>query len=115
VKYGGALVAGGALAGCSDLLGGNPKADSNSAGAQQYTVTIEPAGEVQFDAVPETWVAEGGAWVDMGVALGVEDGLLSTGSYPAPQMFYDEVGASIDRDASVSFWKDGGYDKEVFY
>ncbi|MDZ5812752.1 ABC transporter substrate-binding protein, partial [Halorubrum sp. AD140] len=80
-----------------------------------YEVDIEPAGNVSFDSVPETWVAEGGAWVDMGVALGVEDGILSNGSYPAPQLFYDVFDVSIDRDASVSFWKDGGYDKEVFY
>ncbi len=115
VKYGGALAAGGAIAGCSELLGSDSNSGSDESGTQSYTVTIEPSGEVEFESVPETWVAEGGAWVDMGVALGVHDGILSNGSYPAPQLFYDEFDVSIDRDASVSFWKDGGYDKEVFY
>ncbi|MFD1643782.1 ABC transporter substrate-binding protein [Halohasta litorea] len=115
IKYGGAVASGGLLAGCTGDDDSNASSDSGGSRDESYTVDIAPAGTVEFDAVPETWVAEGGAWVDMGVALGVEDGLLSTGSYPAPQLFYDEVDASIDRDASVSFWKDGGYDKEVFY
>ncbi|SIS13871.1 ABC transporter substrate-binding protein [Natronorubrum thiooxidans] len=109
MKYGGAVVGGGLLAGCTDDSG---QSASDTTG---YEVTIEPAGTVRFDDVPQTWVAEGGAWVDMGVALGVENGLLSTGSYPAPQFFYDELGVSFNRDASVEFWRDGGYDKEIFY
>jgi iron complex transport system substrate-binding protein len=122
VKYGGGVVSGGLLAGCTgDGSQSTPDTtesvtdDSTTSEEAGYEVTIEPAGTVHFDDVPQTWVAEGGAWVDMGVALGVEDGLLSTGSYPAPQLFYDELDVSFDRDVSVEFWRDGGYDKEVFY
>ncbi|WP_137290546.1 ABC transporter substrate-binding protein [Natronorubrum halophilum] len=113
IKYGGAVVGGGLLAGCTSGSGTGDTTDGST--DTSYEVYIEPAGNVRFDSVPETWVAEGGAWVDMGVALGVEDGILSNGSYPAPQLFYDVLDISIDRDASVSFWKDGGYDKEIFY
>lgn len=123
MKYGGAVVGGGLLAGCTGQTSPDSTptdtdtdtSDSSSATDSSYSVTIEPAGVVEFDAVPETFAATGGAWVDMAVALDVHDGVVSLGSYPAPQLFYDEVGISIDRDATQSYWKDGGYDKEIFY
>ena len=37
-----------------------------------YSVTMEPVGTVEFESVPETWVANNGSWADMGVALGLE-------------------------------------------
>lgn len=109
----------GALAGCTGT-GTNDESEAygdtaTTEESASYTVDIEPAGEVRFDSVPETWAAAGGAWVDMGVALGVADGVVSLGSYPAPQLFYDELDAAIDRDADEGYWRDGGYDKETFY
>jgi iron complex transport system substrate-binding protein len=89
VKYGGAIVAGGLLAGCS---GGD---DSTQAAAstttdvttteqstttdQSYTVEMAPVGEVTFESVPEKWVPYCGAYADMGVALGKADGLAGIG------------------------------------
>ncbi|WP_231185215.1 ABC transporter substrate-binding protein [Haladaptatus sp. DYF46] len=123
VKYGGVAIGGGLLAGCTDdsqsesaateTTGDSPATTTPEDGS--YSVTIEPAGEVKFESVPKTWAAAGGAWVDMGVALGVEDGIVSLGSYPAPQMFYEGYDVSLNRDSDVSYWRDGGYDKEIFY
>lgn len=51
VQTGAAVVGGGGLVGCSDFVGEESKARSESEGSKQYTVSIEPAGEVQFDGV----------------------------------------------------------------
>jgi len=44
-----------------------------------YEVTMEPVGTVEFDAVPERWVAYSPGYADMGVALGLGDGLAAVG------------------------------------
>ncbi|QLG26457.1 ABC transporter substrate-binding protein [Halorarum halophilum] len=73
-----------------------------------YTVSIDPVGEVSFDAVPETWVANNGSWADMGVALGVEPpkGVWLTSRYHT--QYYDEVdGVSVDTSGMVDLYQDG--------
>ena len=81
IKGGGALVGGGLLAGCAGRSkpGGGAN-DSNSSGGESttsgggnsYSVTMAPMGEVEFETVPETWIANNGSWADMGIALGQE-------------------------------------------
>lgn len=83
--------------------------------AQSYSVTIEPAGEVTFESVPETWVAENASWADMGVSLGLEPPLavVLTGEYRTHH-YEDVPGLSVDTEEMVSLWQDG-ISKELLY
>jgi len=140
-----ALVAGGSLAGCSgggstDTPAGESgdtatptdtptdtptpteaEATETPAGTASgvetpYSVSIEPVGEVTFDAVPETWVANNGSWADMGIALGLEPpkGVWLTSRYHTD--YYDSIpGVSVDKSDMVSLYQDGGVGKELFY
>lgn len=115
VKYGGAVVGGGLLAGCTgDSDGGSGTYSSTETTTEtlmettttedsSYTVTIEPAGEVSFDAVPETWVAENASWADMGVALGMSkpSAVVLTGEYRT--WHYEDIpGLSTSKEDMVS-------------
>ena len=86
--------------------------DSN----EPYTVAIAPVGDVEFESVPETWVANTGSWADMGVALGLEPpkGVWITGRYHT--QYYDDIpGVSVSKENMVSLWQDGALSKELFY
>ena len=81
-----------------------------------YSVSMAPVGEVQFDSVPETWVANNGSWADMGAALGVQPpkGVWLTGRYHTK--YYDDIpDVSVDKSGMVSLSSEGSVDKEVFY
>ncbi|WP_324663766.1 ABC transporter substrate-binding protein [Haloarcula sediminis] len=99
LRFGGALAAGGLLAGCSDFAG-QPGENGTPTGTGSYTVNMAPMGEVSFDEVPETWAAYDGGYADMAVALGQADGL--TGVSYADRYFryvYDELpGVSVDEE-----------------
>ncbi len=133
VRYGAAVVAGGMLAGCADSTTpaedtqeDSPTDTPSSAGSggsetqsesveTPYSVSIEPVGEVTFDSVPETWVANNGSWADMGIALGLEPpkAVWLTGRYHT--QYYDEVdGVSVDKSDMTSLYQDG-VSKELFY
>ncbi|NHN61080.1 MULTISPECIES: ABC transporter substrate-binding protein [Halorussus] len=82
---------------------------------ESYSVSMPPVGEVAFDGVPETWVANNGSWADMGVALGVEPpkAVWLTGRYHT--QYYDGIdGVSVDKSDMVSLYQDG-VSKELFY
>jgi len=126
IKYGGAVVSGGLLAGCTgDSDGGSGTASSTETPTKtatettttedsSYSVTIEPAGEVSFDAVPKTWVAENASWADMGVALGMDkpSAVVLTGEYRT--WHYEDIpGLSTSKEDMVSLWQDG-ISKELF-
>ena len=129
IKGGGALVAGGLLAGCSGgANGGTPAstpadtATTPSATATEtdtsYSVTMAPVGEVTFDSVPERWIAYDGGYADMGVALGVGDGMTGIGSSDRYYTrYYDELpDVEVDR-ATLEANDLGNADmgKEIFY
>ncbi|WP_136603593.1 ABC transporter substrate-binding protein [Salinigranum halophilum] len=81
-----------------------------------YAVEMAPVGRVEFDAVPETWVANNGSWADMGIALGLEPpaGVWLPGRYHT--RYYDAVpGVSVDGSDIRKLWGDGGVGKEQFY
>ncbi|WP_283402457.1 ABC transporter substrate-binding protein [Halorubrum sp. DM2] len=118
VKYGGAVVGGGLLAGCTgnaddgatedtENTGGTPTNSTtddtteNEDGPEPYTASIEPVGEVTFKRPPERWVAYDGGYADMAVALGQGDGLTGLGYAPRYYTYvYDELpGVGVDRDA----------------
>nr|WP_253741634.1 ABC transporter substrate-binding protein [Halorientalis sp. IM1011] len=87
------------LAGCTGFGGGE---DGET---DPYTVSIEPMGEVEFDGVPETWVANNGGWADMGVALGVQppEGVYLTSRYHT--QYYDEIpDVSVDKSSMTTLW-----------
>ncbi|WP_153952455.1 ABC transporter substrate-binding protein [Halosegnis longus] len=80
-----------------------------------YSVEMAPVGEVEFESVPETWVANNGSWADMGIALGQEPpkGVWLTSRYHT--QYYDEIdGLSVDKDDMTSMSNDG-VSKELFY
>ncbi|WP_224269620.1 ABC transporter substrate-binding protein [Haloprofundus salinisoli] len=125
----GALVT--ALAGCSDTTGESAPSggsetpdgteatetgsETQSGQNQSYTVSMPPVGAVEFDDVPETWVANNGSWADMGVALGLEPpkGVWLTERYHT--QYYDQIpDVSVDKSEMVSLYQDG-VSKELFY
>ncbi|MFC6961591.1 ABC transporter substrate-binding protein [Halocatena marina] len=117
------------LAGCLDQMNGSDGSENGSkttdgSGSSQstdgsssgsYTVSIEPMGEVSFDGVPETWLANNGSWADMGIALGQKppEGVWLTDRYHT--QLYDEIpGVSVDKSNMIDLYTDG-ISKEVFY
>ena len=136
LTYGGAVLGGGLLAGCTGSAGpeSTPEptstatetttetaARTETAGAASaedgsYTVSMVPVGEVTFESVPETWVANNGSWADMGIALGLEPpkGVWLPSRYHT--RYYDEIpDVSVDGEAIRRLWGDDGVDKEQFY
>ncbi|WP_123537773.1 ABC transporter substrate-binding protein [Halosimplex salinum] len=135
-----ALFGGGLLAGCTSDSGSTDTPESAAtdaptetptdaptdaatdtpAGTQStpdtpYSVSMEPVGEVTFDSVPETWVANNGSWADMGVALGLQppEAVWLTGRYHT--QYYDDIpGVSVDKSDMVSLYQ-GEVDKELFH
>ena len=132
VRGAGALVGGGLLAGCveSGLTGSTPtgtetesETPTESASPTEsptpedtsYSVSMVPVGEVEFDAAPETWVANNGSWADMGIALGLEPpkGIWLTSRYHT--QYYDAIpGLDVDKSGMVDLYQDG-VSKELFY
>lgn len=125
IKYGGAVITGGLLAGCaSDSNSGTtpeatetdtpsdtdePEATDTNAGTEtdtatetedtSYTVEMAPMGEVTFESVPETWLPYSGDYADMAVALGQADGITGIGNADRYYTYiYEELpGFSFDR------------------
>ena len=125
VKYGGAFIGGGLLAGCTGQsdTGGTPTATSTDTAAVtetgtqteqgSYTVEMFPVGEVEFESVPESVTTYSMAWADMVVSLGQAE-KLQTDRLSGPTLFYDR----FDIDYGMNWpplWQDGGMPKEVFY
>jgi iron complex transport system substrate-binding protein len=111
LKYAGVAATGGLLAGCS-----GSDAQSTPTGTGEYSVTMEPVGEVTFDSVPEQWVPFTGDYADMGVALGQADGLEAIGVRARfGSHYYDELpGVSADTGDLTELYQQGT-GKEVFY
>ncbi|SFR76385.1 iron complex transport system substrate-binding protein [Halogeometricum rufum] len=140
LKASGVLAASGFLAGCSgssdsgaateagatdaatDTATGTPtesetaeETATETESGESYSVSMPPVGEVTFESVPETWVANNGSWADMGVALGVEppEGVWLPSRYHT--RYYDEIpGVSVDKSGMTALYSDG-VSKEVFY
>ncbi|WP_134671577.1 ABC transporter substrate-binding protein [Halorussus marinus] len=125
MKYGGALVGSGLLAGCTggdDSQNTVTESDSTPTATEtttatptetttedsSYSVTIEPVGDVTFESVPQTWVAENASWGDMGVSLGLEkpSAIVLTGEYRT-WAYEDIPGLSTGKEDMISLWQDG--------
>ena len=115
IKYGTALVGSGLVAGCvgNDSTGTPDETPDTDDG---HSVSMEPVGTVEFESVPEQWLAYTGDYADMGVALGQADGLEAIGVRARfGTHYYEELpGVAVDDEALTQLWNDGT-DKEVFY
>ncbi|WP_248517300.1 ABC transporter substrate-binding protein [Salinarchaeum laminariae] len=114
LAYGGAVLGGATLAGCSGI---NPTStESDGGGEGSYSVTMEPVGTVEFEEVPETVTTFTPDYIEMMVALGHGDAAQSVwyqNRYKT--MHYDELdGVSIDTDQLTSMWSDG-ISQELLY
>jgi ABC-type Fe3+-hydroxamate transport system substrate-binding protein len=93
MKYGGAVVGGGLLAGCagqSDSAGTPEPTNTDSETATpeatatddtedgRYTVELSPVGEVEFDGVPETVASQQHLWADTITSFGYGDRVVTT-------------------------------------
>ncbi|WP_137290552.1 ABC transporter substrate-binding protein [Natronorubrum halophilum] len=118
LKYGGALAAGTALAGCSELVGRDGDSEPGPTGDETYSVTISPVGTVEFDSIPEAAVLYDPQVADHLVALGQQDRIVSLG-FPDRYYtgFYDELpGVEFDTGDLTAFYTDQlTLDKEILY
>ncbi|QGA84350.1 ABC transporter substrate-binding protein [Halomicrobium sp. LC1Hm] len=132
MKYGGAVIGGGLLAGCTGDSGSGGDGESTDARATtpeataaatetdadtSYSVTMEPMGTVEFDAPPERWVSYLSTYGDMGIALGKADSLQGLWDPDGmPDVFYDALpGVDISFEDVSPISGDGEFDKEIFY
>jgi len=133
LTYGGALAAGGLLAGCADDSGSEstptagsggdgttptatPDAETATPGDDGYSVTMSPVGTVEFGSVPEKAVVYSNHDADILVSLGQSDVITSLG-FPDnySTAYYDELpGVSFDTSSLTKLYNDG-VDKEVFF
>ncbi|XVH33716.1 ABC transporter substrate-binding protein (plasmid) [Haloferacaceae archaeon DSL9] len=120
VKYGGAIIGGGLLAGCteqSDTETPNETESQTSTATEPYSVTMSPVGDVVFDEVPQSVCGGDPQWADNLVALGQQEKI---NSLTSPDLFftgyYDQLpGVSFDPSQVTALWQDGGIDKETIY
>jgi iron complex transport system substrate-binding protein len=104
------------LAGCTSGFG-DSGGDGGDGGGGGYTVSMAPAGEVAFDAVPESVSQYFPDYADMAVALGHGD---TTNSLGLPSRYhtshYEELdGVSVDTSSITKLNGDSGIDKELFF
>lgn len=146
VKYGGAVIGGGLLAGCtgeSDSGGGGSSNgigsssgsgangssasnnstggnDTTTSGAESYSVTMSPVGNVEFESVPTNVMAYSPQYADMLVALG-HDGALNSLGFPEDygkslQYFFTHLdGVSFDASGLTQLYNNESFDKEILY
>jgi iron complex transport system substrate-binding protein len=119
------------LAGCTGSTTGGNSSETTAAGSGaatdsttasstdtggSYSVSMTPMGEVTFDGVPQTWVANNGSWADMGAALGVEPPEALWLSERYHTQYYDGIpGVSVDKSGMTRLFGDGGVSKEAYY
>ena len=124
MKYGGAVVGGGLLAGCAgddgteetEASGGTEASDEPARGEDEsYTVSMRPVGDVTFAEPPTEWYAgKRDSYVDMALALGQIDGW--TPSEFKGVYFYQDLGIDILERRPQSEWQTGELEyKEFFY
>lgn len=68
-------------------------------------MTMEPVGEVTFEATPTSWAANNGSWADMGIALGQEPPEAVYLSSRYHTQLYEEIpNVSVDGESIDSLW-----------
>jgi iron complex transport system substrate-binding protein len=135
MKYGGAVVGGGLLAGCAGQSGSDStptetemetdtptktsteEATETTSTPASWTVEMEPRTEVTFESVPADVVVYRADYADMLIALGHGDalvGMQDTQSLPT-DMLAQLPEVSIDTGQITPLRQNGEYDKEIFY
>ncbi|WP_121743330.1 ABC transporter substrate-binding protein [Natronorubrum halophilum] len=123
LQYGGALTVGSGLAGCSDLTGRSEESAGQSDDGT-YSVTMAPAGEVEFSSVPQNVMVYSLLYADMAVAYGHGDAVNSLGFDAEAggntlDAYYERLdGVSFDRDGLAQLNTGSGgvnIDGELFY
>lgn len=124
VKYGGAVVGGGLLAGCVGEGDGGESTPTDEETATtpedtSYSVTMSPVGEVTFEEVPSNVMAYSPQYADMLVAMDHDDALNSLGflSYEEPLVyFFDHLdGVAFDAEGLTELFSNNSFDKEILY
>ncbi|WP_276299617.1 ABC transporter substrate-binding protein [Halorussus lipolyticus] len=139
LKYGGAVVGGGLLAGCTGGSNSSPTSTASESGTTtestatesgttqsdgSYSVSMAPVGEVTFDGVPEDVLVYELAYADMTVAYGYGDSINSLGFDAAAggntlDAYYERLdGVSFDHDDLTqlnSGSRNVTVDKELLY
>jgi iron complex transport system substrate-binding protein len=133
MEYGGAVLAGGLIAGCTgdsstpeatettdESTAAEPAIEAKSTETrtpeqQSFDVTVEPYGTTTLDSVPTTYATSGGAWTDFGFAFGSEPTAMSRID-PYPTRYYDLLpGVTFDTSGMTDLGDPGAYGKEQFY
>ncbi|MDZ5812815.1 ABC transporter substrate-binding protein [Halorubrum sp. AD140] len=114
IKYGGAVVGGGLLAGCTGEAEQDSGDDEGSTDDESYGVELSPVGEVEFDEVPETAASDLGIWADTLASFGQADRLINLRSPDT------KVTSHFDQLPGVEFDLEGVSDfdpaeKELYY
>jgi len=128
VKYGGAVVSAGLLAGCSSSSSeptatgsersSDPATDTGTTATDNgsYSVTMAPMGTVEFDAVPRNILASSTSNIDITAALGHGESVRSTArpstSTPSLAFYYERIDAPDDW---IDFRDANEYSKETLY
>jgi iron complex transport system substrate-binding protein len=90
---------------------------TKSAGSGSYSVTVKPNPPQTFESVPETYAIIPSAWLDIGMALGIQPSAAASFER-APLKYYDQLpNVSFDKGAVTLLAGDAesSYDKENFY
>jgi ABC-type Fe3+-hydroxamate transport system substrate-binding protein len=132
VKYGGTVLGGSLLAGCSSDTSGSTSTTTEAGTETEmgtgttteattsedgpYSVTMSPMGTVEFESVPKNVFASSTNYIDIAAALGHRTAVKSTAypSYTVPSLkfFYSRLGIS---DEWLDFTETGEYGKETLY
>jgi ABC-type Fe3+-hydroxamate transport system substrate-binding protein len=122
IKYGGAVAAGGLLAGCTDAIGDEAGNGDGTTGGENesYSVELSPVGTVEFDEVPSDVMAYSPQYADMLVAFGQADSLNSLGfpeSYGTTLSYFFDTfdGVDFEWEELTKLFSNGSFDKEVLY
>ncbi|MEY7849970.1 ABC transporter substrate-binding protein [Natrarchaeobius sp. A-rgal3] len=120
ITYGGAVIGGGLLAGCTGDTPGEDLSDADDVDSDQpdsWAVRMEPRTGVTFESVPESVVVYRADYADMLIALGHGDALVGMqDTQSLPTEFLEQLpDVSIDPAEITQLRQGGEYDKEVFY
>jgi iron complex transport system substrate-binding protein len=131
MKYGGAVITGGLLAGCSANSSSSTDspdatltettattatdAEPTTTERESFDVTVKPYGSITFESAPKTYATSGGAWTDFGFAFGSEPTAMSR-IEPYPTRYYDLLpGVTFDTSGMTNLGDPSAYGKEQFY
>ena len=130
MKYGGTVIGGGLLAGCSSQSdsGSTPTQTSSETAtdaetaesSDSWSVKMKPAGTRTFTEVPESYIVYHTGWADIMASLGQLDGLqgMQVPSTFFPTEFYERLpGVEVDLSGVLDLFGGGSdsVDKEIFY